>query len=397
MAPERRSLLGRILRIALPIVVLGAGFFATWALVTTADKLETRRPERSLPVVRTLVVKKGVLQLWVTSEGTVRPETETVLVPEVSGMVTEVSPAWADGGFFRAGDMLLQIDLRDYHLALVRADAEVARAKLALVREEEEGAVARKEWESLGRIGEPASLVLREPQLTEARAAVAAAEASQKRAALDLRRTAILAPYDGRMRQKSVDIGQYVSRGSQVARIYSVEKAEVRLPIPDRELAYMELPLDYQGETHRTVGPEVHLSARFARREFAWTGRIVRTEGEIDAESRRVHAVAEIEGPYTRGDDDPERPPLAVGLFVTARIRGRTLDGVVALPRHALRDGHRVLIVDSDSRLRFRQVEIVRTQGDEVIVGSGVEDGEVVCITSLEVVVDGMQVKAQTD
>ena len=128
MAPERRSLLGRILRIALPIVVLGAGFFATWALVTTADKLETRRPERSLPVVRTLVVKKGVLQLWVTSEGTVRPETETVLVPEVSGMVTEVSPAWADGGFFRAGDMLLQIDLRDYHLALVRADAEVARA-----------------------------------------------------------------------------------------------------------------------------------------------------------------------------------------------------------------------------------------------------------------------------
>jgi multidrug efflux system membrane fusion protein len=329
----------------------------------------------------------------------VLPRTESTLVPEVSGVVVSVSPSWANGGFFKSGETLLKIEASDYELALVAAEAQVAQARVRIAREEQETAVALKEWESLGNDGEePPPLVAHEPQLAEARALLESARAMKRRAELDLERTEIKAPYAGRVWQKSVDVGQYVSPGSPVARIYSVEKAEVRLPIADDELAYVDLPLDYRNDdpasTTRRQLPEVTLSAEFAGRKFTWEGKIVRTEGEIDPKSRRVHAVAQVLDPYGRGED-PDRPPLAVGLFVHAEIKGLELQDVIVLPRHALRRGGRVLIVDADTRLRFREVSVRRIQGEKVVIATGLENGERVCISPLDVVVDGMRVRLE--
>jgi RND family efflux transporter MFP subunit len=305
--------------------------------------------------------------------------------------VVSASDSFVEGGFFQKGEALLTVDPRDYRLAVVRTRSMVAEARLQLEQEEEEAAVARREWEDLGR-GEPTDLVLRKPQMARARAALEAAEADLERAEIDLERTRIRAPYQGRVLGKSVDVGQYVTPGTAVARIYAVDYAEVRLPIPDADLAYLDLPLVYREEGPQESGPEVILRARFAGRRHEWKGAIVRTEGELDPKSRMVHAVARIKDPYARGED-PDRPPLAVGMFVEAEILGRSVEGVVVLPRSALRGEDRVLVVDGEDRLHYREVTILRADRETVVIRSGLEAGEQVCLSPLEAVVDGMKVR----
>jgi RND family efflux transporter MFP subunit len=251
--------------------------------------------------------------------------------------------------------------------------------------------VAGREWESLGR-GEPTDLVLRKPQMGRARASLAAAQADLQRAQIDLERTKIRAPFDGRVRDKSVDLGQYVTPGAPVARVYAVDFAEVRLPIPDADLAHLDLPLDYRGEQSGGEGPEVILRAEFAGRVHEWTGRVVRTEGELDPQSRMVHVVARVKDPYGRGDR-PDRPPLAVGMFVQAEIVGRRAEGVVVLPRRVMRGEDRVLVVDAEDRLHYRQVEVVKSDRETVVIRSGLSAGEHVCLSPLEAVMDGMKVR----
>ncbi|HCE03073.1 MAG TPA: hypothetical protein DEQ98_07505, partial [Acidobacteria bacterium] len=170
---------------------------------------------------------------------------------------------------------------------------------------------------------------------------------------------------------------------------------EIRLPLPDEELAYVDVPLSYRG-TMRQSGPRVTISSNFAGREHVWQGRIVRTEGEIDPVSRMVHVIAEVNDPYAAGND-PLRPPLSAGMFVEAEIAGRTINDVVVLPWAALRGRNQVLVVDDDSRLRFRDVEILRSTSDEVIVHAGLAEGEAVCVSPLDTVTDGMLVRVVDD
>ncbi len=194
------------------------------------------------------------------------------------------------------------------------------------------------------------------------------------------------------MRDKQVDLGQFVNRGAPLATIYAVDYAEIRLPLPDGELAFVDLPFGYRGDRDGAAGPEVVLRADFAGRVHEWKGRIVRTEGEIDPKSRMVHAVARVQDPYGRGED-PERPPLAAGMFVQAEITGRAVEAAAVLPRAALRDDDRVIVIDAEDRLRFRDVEILRATQNEVVITSGLEDGDRVCLSMLAAVTDGMQVR----
>jgi RND family efflux transporter MFP subunit len=390
-------------KVLLPLAVLGACAVAAVWLLATKEEVPTRRAEPLVPLVRVARVAREDVVLQVSSEGSVRPRTQGDLVLEVAGRVVSASASWVDGGFFAAGDVLLEIDPTDHELALARAGADVARAELALAREEEEAKVALREWASLGEgRGEPPPLVARVPQLAEARAIVAAAQAARKQAEIDLERTRLRAPYAGRVRRKHIDVGQYVSRGAAAASIYSVDEAEVRLPVPASELAYVDIPLGYRGEGEGVEAalPAVTLRADFAGKEHSWRGRIARTEGEIDPESRRVYAVARIEDPYARGGDPP-RPPLAAGLFVRAEIEGRRLEEVVILPRHALRGEARVLVVEEGSagshRLRFRDVDVLRRESARAIIGAGLAEGEIVCVSPLDVVVEGMKVRIEGD
>ena len=378
------------LKIGLPILVLALGAYGALIIIGAKTEPEQRPPEISLPRVHVMEVKSASRQLKVHTEGTVAPKTASQLTPEVSGRVVWVSPALATGGFFKAGEVLLRVDSRVYQLSVVRARSGVAQAKLKLATEEQEAALARQEWETLGS-GPPTSLVLREPQIDEAKASLAAAEAALEQAEYDLQRTKVRAPYDGRVWSESVDVGQFVASGSALARLYGVDFAEVRLPIPDNELAYLDLLLAYRGQSRTAQGPKVVLRSEFAGKNHQWAGRIVRTEGEIDPKTRMVHAIAQVKDPYGRGSDR-SRPPLAVGMFVEAEIEGKWVSDVVVLPRSVLR-GDQVLVVDETDRLYHRQVEILRAESDQVLISSGLSEGERVCVSALQTPVNGMRVE----
>lgn len=380
-------------RYILPVVILLVAGIAAFAIFISKPAPETRIPEFKPPLVRVHTVEVGEVQLTVHSQGTVAPRTESQLVPEVSGRVLRVSPAFVVGGFFEEGDSLLEIDPYDYRQALVQARSRVAQARLRLAQEEAEAEVARREWDELGG-GEATPLTLREPQVEDARATLQAAEAGLEQTQRDLDRTVVRAPYAGRLRDKKVDRGQYVTRGSPVATLYSVEAAEVRLPLPDSELAFLDLPLDYRGEDSAHSGPEVILHAEFGGTVHRWAGRVVRTEGEIDARSRMVHVVAQVEDPYGRKGD---RPPLAVGMFVQADLHGHVARDVVALPREALHPGDVIWTVDAGDRLHFRDVEVFRTESDRVLISAGLESGQRVCLSSMEAATDGMRVRVSED
>ena len=206
----------------------------------------------------------------------------------------------------------------------------------------------------------------------------------------------IRAPYAGRVRDEDVDVGQFLSRGATIAQIYAMDYAEIRLPLPDEELAFIELPLSYRGEGSADGGPPVTLSSRFAGRTHSWTGRLVRTEGEIDPRTRMIYTVARVRDPYGPPEGD-EKPPLSVGMFVDAEIQGITAESVAVIPRAALRNDETVLVVDEDNRLRFRRIDVMRRTEQRAIVRAGLYDGELVCLTPLDTVVDGMEVRTTRD
>ena len=383
-------LLVRVFKLLLPLVVVGVATLAAVVLVRSKPEVATQVPQVAPPGVRVHLVQVDTVQVPVLSQGTVRPRTETQIVPQIAGRVTWVAPSFAPGGFFEEGDILLRIDPFDYQQAMITARSQLAQARLRLAQEEAESEIALREWQSLGR-GDPRALTLREPQLEDAEASVAAAEAGLVRAERDLERADVRAPYIGRVRSKNVDVGQFVTVGAAIATVYAVDVAEVRLPLPDDQLAYLDLPLAYRGTTIQD-GPQVTFRTTFAGATYEWRGRIVRTEGEIDPVSRMVHVVAEVHDPYASGSD-PRRPPLAVGMYVEAEIEGRSFDEIVVVPRAALQGRNQVLTIDRDSRVRFREIDILRSTTESVYVRSGLTQGETVAISSLDGPTDGMLVQ----
>ena len=399
-------------RIVVPIAILSFGVLAVIAIRSSHDPVTPHPPDALRPLVRTTVVQPEQVQFIVEANGTVTPSTASDLVPQVSGEVVWVTPVFAPGGFFEKGEPLLRIDRADYEVSLESARANVAAAESEFARARKERARQRQLADRS--IASEARIDDTENAHRVARARLREARAQLERAERDIERTEILAPYDGRVRSENVDVGQFVSRGSPIARLYAIDFAEVRLPLPDRELAYLDIALDYRdarrtprgdeandetlgrGEAARRGqdGPRVVLTTEFAGATHSWEGQIVRTEGEIDPKSRMVHVVARVPDPYGRSSDI-ERPPLAVGLFVHADILGRIVEDAIVIPRSALRDWEgrdrdQVLVVDAESRLEFRDVEVLRSERDRVIVGAGLEAGERVCISPLRAVTNGM-------
>ena len=401
--------------LVIPCAILGAGAIAVYVLWLTRPEAVPVPTERAAPLIRVQTLAPHELQLFVQAQGTVEPRTESELKSQVSGEVMWVSPALVPGGFFDAGDPLLKLDPVDY-------EANLESARAALARAESDARRARKENTRQRRLADRS--VASQARIDDAQNAAHVAEAALReararlgRAERDLQRTEVYAPYSGRVRSEKVDLGQFVSRGETLARIYAVDYAEVRLPIPDRELRYLDVPLGYRESSEREEpatsgaypigdlaeagapdmsGPSVLLQAEFAGEDHEWVGRIVRTEGELDPKSRMVTVVARVEDPYGR-KDETGRPPLSVGLFVNVRIEGRVVPNALVIPRSALREGGRVLVVDEDDRIHYRSIEVLRTEREAVIVEAGLQPGERVAVSPLPEAVEGMRVRAQGD
>ncbi|MCP5519610.1 MAG: efflux RND transporter periplasmic adaptor subunit [Verrucomicrobiales bacterium] len=386
-----------VVRRLLPVAIIGVGAVALVAMIKLKPEVKPAPREIVLPLVRALEITPTNHQFRVRTQGTVSPRTEINLIAEVPGRIVTIAPAFTQGGFFAAGEVLLAIDARDYELAVTRARAALAEAQTRLQREQAEADIARDEWKRLGQ-GEPSPLLLREPQLAEAAAIVESARASRQIAERDLERCQVKAPFAGCIRRKQADIGQYVNRGELLARIYAVDYAEVRLPLALDEVGYLDLPVRYDGLPANDAGPgaAVRLSASIGQQVHEWPGRIVRTEGEIDTRTRMITAVARVDDPYARSVDW-KQPPLAVGLFVDAEIQGVRAENVYVAPRAAFRMPDTLLVVDAETRMRFRHIEVLRLEPDYVVFRGGMQTGDRVCGSPLEVITQGMQVRVIDD
>lgn len=377
----------------LPLVVLGLGVLGAWAVVASKPLPQKHSRAKTAPLVEVIKIALKDIRVKVRASGVVQPRTTTQLSAEVAGKVVYVSDSVAAGGFFAKGEVLFKLDPTDYEVAVVQAKGALAKAELELTLVAAEAKSSREEFARLKRTSrDPDPLVLKKPHLAEARAAVDAAKAALAQARANLARTVMKAPYAGRVSREYADVGQYVAKGFKMADIFAVDFAEVRLPLADRKLEFLDLPVDYRNGRGDQPKPAVAISARFAGRDFSWQGKIVRTEGELDPKSRMVIAVAQVADPYGRGDQ-PGRPPLGSGMYVRAEIAGRLYRQVAVLPRGALRGAGLVLVVDSGSRMHFRRVRVLKTERDRVIIDQGLKAGDLVSITQPEVVVEGMPVK----
>lgn len=388
-------MLSKLLKWTLPVLVVLGALAAGRYIVSQRPQAPQFEPPVVPVSIEAIRVAPVDYRVVVRSEGTVEPRTETTLIPQVSGQVVAIATAFRDGGFFSRGEVLVALDPRDYELAIASAEAQVAQAESTLEQELAQARVVADDWRMLGR--EAPELGLRKPQIAAARATLLSAQAQLERARVDLERTRIRAPYDGQVLEKAVDVGQLVSPGTVLARVYATDYVEIRLPLSNRQMEFIEVPERFRGERGAEAphGPRVSLRATIGRQSWRWEGRIVRAEGAIDTRSRQLFVVAQVDDPYERGAD--ERPPLRIGQFVEAAIDGRMLPGAFVLPRAALRDGGAVLVVDDESRLQRREVEVAWTDGEEVVVVAGLAEGEVVNVTPLAVAASGTRVSATID
>ena len=370
-----------IQKIILPILALGIAMLVALVLMANAPSLDPNIPEPMPTVVRVTTVTPESVNLTVISQGSVNPNVETQLIPEVSGQVIWMSPALVAGGRFTQGEVLLRLDDQDLSSVLERAAASLSRAEA----EHQHADFEYQRLESLGdrQLASRSQIENALRTFRIAQASLQEASAMHDQAQRDLSRTEIQAPFSGLVRNKKVDIGQFVARGNPIATIYATDIVEVRLPIADQQLAYLQLPIDMQGLLPPGSRPNVQLTANYAGRSLTWSGEIIRTEAEIDTKSRMVHVVARI-------DNRDQNTPLSVGLFVNGEIMGRTADNIIQLPRSALRGNDRVLIVDQDNRLRFRTVELLRLFQDKVLISAGLTKGDRVCLSPIQTVIDGM-------
>ncbi len=371
------------------LALLALGALGMIKLTESKPQIKKRKVVIPLPMVRTMEVRTASQAVVIKGEGTVKPLQEIDLVPQVDGKVVHIASSLLNGGQFKKGDTLLRIEPEDYRLAVTLAQSKVKNSESLLRMAEEQTEAAREEWFQLyvddaGKEKEPPPLVLKQPQLAAARAKLDADKAELRKARLNLERTRLKAPFDGRVEQEDVDLGEYVRPGEKLATIFSTGSAEIAVPLEDESLQWFYVPGFTPGK-----GPGAHatIRARMAGRERSWEGQVVRTEGKLDERTRMIRVVVRVDQPYAT------TPPLAMGLFVTVQIKGHEIPDLCVIPRRALHQGHVVWVVDAEGKLRYRNVDVARIDGDQVQIRAGLNNGEQVVLSPLKTVTDGMEVR----
>jgi RND family efflux transporter MFP subunit len=379
----------------LPIGIIGV-------LVIVAVLINYNPPEVSyrgsfsgpLMVVDALTINRRDYQVTLESYGTVQPRTKTTLIAQVGGQIVSINPNVRDGGFFEKGDVLASIDSRDYQADVRIAEATMMDAKQALAEVEARSVQAREDWQRLGNADEASDLVLRLPQLEAAKARVISAESTLQKAQLDLERTDIVAPFAGRVLNKLVGVGQVVASNTPLAEIYATDFVEIRLPLKNDELGFIDLPERYRySNAGQLAGGQVKIISDLFQGE-EWDAELIRTEGAIDEVARQLHVIAQIEDPFAYSSDG--RAVLKIGQYVRAELAGKVLRDVYVIPNSAIYQGTYIYIVKDDILLR-RDVQITWQNDDYAVIGSGLEHGDVLVTTALGQVTSGIRVSVNGD
>ncbi len=374
----------------IPAIILGT--FILIAFVIRMNPPETTtRPDSAGPQmsVETLTVNPRDYPIMLESYGTVQPRTRSMLVTQVGGQIVLVNPNVRDGGFFEKGDVLVSIDERDYAANVSIAEATLADAHQAMSEAEARTNQAREDWQRLGNSGDAPALVSRIPQLEAAKARVRSAESSLEKSKLDLERTKIRAPFAGRVLSKFVDLGQVVSQNAQVAEVYATDVVEIRLPLRNRDLPFIDLPEAFRNSSAvENIGGRVVIESELAG-DSIWQAELVRTEGAIDEAARQLHVIAQIDDPFSASSNG--QTPLKIGQYVTAKVEGNIVHEALVIPNVAIYQGTYVYVVD-EGLLRRRDIDIAWQNDDEAIVAAGLTAGDQLVTTALGQVTSGIRV-----
>ncbi|MBF7072754.1 efflux RND transporter periplasmic adaptor subunit [Glaciecola sp. MH2013] len=349
-----------------------------------------KQPEKEEQIEKDFLVDAkplefGNVEFLVYSQGSVQPKNQTMLSTQVSGRVIMVAENFVEGGFFKKGDILVQLEDDDYQTDLLLAEAELARAQASLDEEKARGEVAAQEWRSFNK-GSAPELGLRKPQLAREQATVKAAQASLQRAKRNLERTNIRAPYDGLVKSRNVDLGQFVGLGAQLGEVFSTDVAEVRLPLTDDDVAFLD---DLKANK-----PTVTLSTDVAGKEVQWQGSLVRDEAILDGRSRVIYGVVEVNDPYQLLVPDEQRgEELRFGRFVKAEITGVNASNIVVLPRNVLRLDGTVLTVDENKQININFVSVQRADENFIYINDGFNPEHKVVMSAVPNPYNGMPVR----
>ena len=365
-----------------PFLIVFSSIVVFTLMIKLKPEAEFQKPNVIPQVVETMAAYPSEVRAKINSQGTIRPEHEIIITSEVSGKVEWISTKFLDGAGFSIGDTLMKIEKRDYELALISRESSLFQARLALEREEAEANLANIEWKRVGK-GDASSLTLREPQLAQARAVLAAAEAAYEQSKRNLKRTEVIAPFDGRVRKKMVDIGANLVPGSRIADIYNTVNYEVRLPVADKDIPFLGIPLD--GTTLlESSRPSVLLTTSYGGDTFQANGYIVRSESQIDPKTRMISVIATI--PMNKINKK-----LKVGMFVNAEIDGLSFKNITVVPRSAVKND--MIWVVEENYLRKKSVEVIRYENDLAFIADGLNKNDRVLVTRLDSYVDGMPVR----
>lgn len=377
----------KLSHLLLPTGILAAGVVAIFLIMATKaepklDKNKLAEPPKTQVLVSPIVRQTATLS--VTSQGTVNAKRAINLVAQVSGQVMNVSEQFVDGEFFKQGDVLINIDDTDYQTALLNAEFKLSQAKRLLAEEKGRSRQAKREWRDL-KNQEANDLFLRKPQLAQAEAEVKFAEANVALAKLNIERTNITAPFNGRIKKTNVNVGQFVGVGTRLADIYDTGSVEVRLPLSDRQIALLDLPITGRALQHK---PQVQLTGIIGGKTHTWPAVITRTEASVEVNSRMYYAIAEVEKPF----ELYESAPLMPGLFVSAEIAGKALSDVIVLPKEAIVKRQHLYILDENNTVISTPVNVLNRHQDKVWLTADIRDDTQVLLEKHAVVSVGSEI-----
>ena len=363
------------------LIILALSIIIAGVLIKSRPVAIAKENKEDIPYVITMMILPRTVKASISSQGIVQPESELILLSELSSRVEWLSPKMEAGSSFKQGDTLIVLDKRDYELALISAESQVLNAKVNLEREQAESELAKKEWKRVG-AGLGSDLALRKPQMAQAKATYAAAKASLEQAKRNLSRTIFIAPFDGRVRTSRIDLGTTVFPGTSIGNIYATDAYEVRLPIADQDVPYSGL--EFNGQK---IEESKRLDVIIIQGDNKWPAKIVRTEAEIDPVTRMMAVVAKVDN----SDKKMFTTPLVVGQFVEAKISGIEISDISVLPRSSVRN-ESVWVVDNQMSMQNRSVDVLRNEDDFALIGEGCEPGDRLLTSRVSSLVNGRRV-----
>jgi len=379
-----------VINILLSLIVIIAGIAGAAYISKSAPKARKRPPTRMTPPVQVISVNPDNHGVTVSAMGTVIPAREIILEARVAGEIVAIDPEFTVGGFLEKDSEILRIDPQDYQLALTLARARVKDAESKLKLLEAEAESARDEWSQLYRdrnqvSTEPPPLVFKQPQVTAAKAMLTAQKAEVQKAQLNLSRTRIRLPFNALVRTKHVDIGSQVSGQEKLAELVGTDEYWIQASIPVDRLNWILIP-----RRPAEPGSKVRI---LHRNGYEIAGKVIKLLGDLGSEGRMARILVEVQDPLNLKKEKKNQPVILIGEYVRIEIEGRNLQNVYRIPRTALHDNSNIWVVNQDSKLDIRRVEIVWRDAKTVLLREGLKPDDQLIVSDLPAPVNGMPVQ----